>query len=139
MAPTPRRTGRGWRVRAADDAGTGVVGTLVGVTVFLTLLLFATQLALNLYAASTVTAAAFDGARIVAGSEAGGEPAACRDAEEHVRSLLGDLEVRFAWSVGADDVALTVVAERGTSLLRGLAVPFDTVERTVRIRREAFR
>ena len=117
------------------EAGTGAVGTLVGVTVFLTLLVFAVQVSLNLYAASTVTAAAFDGARLVAGSDA----APLDEAEAHVRSLLGDQDVDFTWEVGDEVVALTVVAERPTRLLRDLRLPFDTIERTVRVRREAVR
>ena len=40
-----------------DEAGTGMVASVVGVTAFLVLLMFAVQLALNLYATSTVTAA----------------------------------------------------------------------------------
>lgn len=117
------------------EAGVGAVGTLVGVTIFLTLLLFAVQLSLNLYAASTVTAAAFDGARLVAGSDS----MTVDDAEAHVRSLLGEQEVDFEWAIGDDVVALTVIAERPGRLLRDVRLPFDVVERTVRVRREAVR
>ena len=130
----PARRSSRTSTRSAE-AGTGAVGTLVGVTIFLTLLLFAVQLALNLYAASTVTAAAFDGARLVAGSDA----VTIDDAEAHVRSLLGDQRVEFEWVLGDEVVALTVIAERPTRLLRDVALPFDTIERTVRVRREAFR
>ena len=38
-----------------DERGTGMVSSIVGVTAFLSLLLFATQLVLNLYATSTCT------------------------------------------------------------------------------------
>lgn len=126
-SPTSTRSG---------EAGTGAVGTLVGVTVFLALLLLAVQTSLNLYAASTVTAAAFDGARIAAGADAGASPAALVAAEDHVRSLLGDQVVGFVWQVDEEAVALTVRATRPTRLLRDLPLPFDTVERTVRVRRE---
>jgi Flp pilus assembly protein TadG len=135
---TPASRSRRTSTRSAE-AGTGAVGTLVGVTVFLSLLLVAVQTSLNLYAASTVTAAAFDGARIVAGADAGADAPALAAAEEHVRSLLGDQVVGFAWTVDDEVVALTVTAVRPTRLLRDLPLPFDTVERTVRVRREAFR
>lgn len=136
MTPASRSSRTSTR---SAEAGTGAVGTLVGVTVFLSLLLLAVQASLNLYAASTVTAAAFDGARLVAGADAGAHVPALAAAEDHVRSLLGDQDVRFAWSVDDDVVALTVTAAAPTRLLRGLPLPFDTVERTVRVRREAFR
>lgn len=124
-----------------------MVSTLVGVTAFLTMLLFATQLVLNLYATSTVTAAAFDGARIVAGSE-GGESAEA-DAEAHVRSLLGryaaagTLELSWAYRdsdgiAGNDIVALTVDADHPTRLLR-MRLPFQHIRRTVTVRIESFR
>ena len=131
-----------------DERGTGVVSTLVGATAFLTMLLFATQLVLNLYATSTVTAAAFDGARIVAGSQ-GGESAEA-EAEAHVRSLLsrysaaGRLELSWAYRdtdavPGADVVALTVDADHPTRLLRVMRLPFQHVRRTVTVRIESFR
>jgi hypothetical protein len=136
MTPAARSSRTSTR---SAERGTGAVGTVVGVTVFLSLLLLAVQTALNLYAASTVTAAAFDAARIVAGAEAGAEPPALAEAEQHVRSLLGDQQLDLRWSVDDDAVALTVVAARPTRLLRAVPLPFDTVERTVRVRREAFR
>lgn len=136
MTPASRSSRTSTR---SAEAGTGAVGTLVGVTVFLSLLLLAVQTSLNLYAASTVTAAAFDGARIVAGSDAGADVAALVAAEDHVRSLLGDQDIGFSWSVDDDVVALTVTATRPTRLLPDLPLPFDTIERTVRVRREAFR
>ena len=55
-------------------------------TVFLTLLLFAVHLVLNLYATSVVTAVAFDAARVVAGSEGG--RAAEVVAEREARAVL---------------------------------------------------
>ena len=128
--PAPRSSPTSTR---SAESGAGAVGTLVGVTVFLTLLLFGTQLALNLYSASTVTAAAFDGARLVAG----GDAVSTDDAEAHVRSLLGDQRVDFEWAVGDEVVEVRVIAERPTRLLRDVPLPFDRVERTVRVRREA--
>jgi hypothetical protein len=120
-----------------------MVSSVVGVTAFLALLLFAVQLALNLYATSTVTAVAFDAARIVAGSDGG--PLAEEEAEAHVRSLLAE-PVSLHWDYrdtdtnpGPDLVALTVEVEHPTRLLSVMPIPFQHVVRTVRVRMETFR
>lgn len=131
-----------------DEAGTGMVSSVVGVTAFLSLLLFAVQLVLNLYATSTVTAVAFDGARIVAGARGGA--AAEADAEAHIRGLLDRYErsgsLRLSWEYqdtdavpGPDVVALTVEAEHPTRLLSVMRVPYQHIVRTVTVRMEAFR
>jgi hypothetical protein len=124
-----------------------MVSSVVGVTAFLSLLLFAVQLVLNLYATSTLTAAAFDGARIVAGASGGA--AAEADAERHVRGLLDGYDasaLSLEWSYrdvdtipGADVVALTVRAEHPTRLLATLPLPFQRVTRTITVRMESFR
>jgi hypothetical protein len=125
-----------------------MVSSVVGVSAFLVLLLFATQLALNLYATSVVTAAVFDGARIVAGADGG--PAAHADAERHIRDLLGSYEERGAleltWDYrdtdgapGADSVAVTVVAEHPTRLLDLVPIPFQRITRTIDVRLERLR
>ena len=122
-----------------------MVASVVGVSAFLVLLLFAVQLALNLYATSTVTAASFDAARIVAGGAGG--PAVEETAEAHLRGLLdGYDDLDLAWEYrdtdgrpGADVVALRVETEHPTRLLRGLPLPFQRVARTVTVRIEAFR
>lgn len=122
------------------ERGAGLVSTLGGVTMFLGLLLFAVHLVLNLYGTSTVTAVAFDAARIAAGSD--GDEAA---AEAYARRLLGGYVERGAleldWSASdADHVRLRVVAEHPTAdLLPLLDLPFDVTDRTVVVRREAFR
>jgi hypothetical protein len=123
------------------DAGAGLLGSVVGVAVFLVLLLFAVQVTLNLYVASAVTGAAFDAARVVAGSAGGDGSIAAAEAD--ARELLGRFEdgggrLDFAWVVSDEAVAVTVRARR-PSLLPGLPFPFDEVERTVRVRREAVR
>jgi hypothetical protein len=106
---------------------------------FLVLLLFAVQLALNLYATSVVTSVAYDAARQVAGSEGG--PAATSAAEARARSLLGRFTadggtLRFDWNTARDDVLeVEVVAER-PSLLANVRFPFQRVDRTVRVRWE---
>ena len=125
--------------RLGVESGTGLLGSIVGITVFLVLLLFAVQLALNLTATSAVTGVAYDAARIVAG-RAGGDDAA-GTAEAHARSVLGRFEqhggqLSFAWDLSSPDtVRLTVRAVR-PSLLAGVPFPFERVERTVTVRRE---
>ena len=132
--------------RARDDRGTGLIGTLAGVTVFLVLLLFAAQLLVNLYATSTVTAAAFDAARIVAGSEGGRDAEA--GAERHARDLLGTAgeSAAFEWTYddvdgdGAGDrVRLRVQTPSPTNLLPRLDLPFQHIDRTVTVRVERLR
>lgn len=123
----------------ADETGTGLIGSLVGVTVFLVLLLFAVQLALNLYATSAVTSVAFDAAREVAGSDGG--VASTDAAEARARALLDRFEaggghLEFQWNTGRDDaVVLRVVAER-KPLLANVSFPFQRVARTVTVRWE---
>jgi len=131
-----KRTPRPRSARSGADRGAGLIGTIAGVTVFLAFLLFAVQLLFNLYATSAVTAAAYDAARVVAGS-AGGDVAR---AEDHARQVLGRYaeRVTFQWSVDADTVALRVTAENPIFLLPavGGAVGFDEIDRTVRVRVE---
>jgi hypothetical protein len=107
--------------------------------VFLVLLLFAVQLALNLYATSAVTSVAFDAARQVAGSAGG--PSSAADAEARARRVLDRFEsgggrLVFVWDTSrADVLALTVEAER-PSLLPHVRFPFQHVQRTVTVRWE---
>ena len=120
-----------------NERGAGPIGAVVGVTAFLALLLFAVQLVLNLYATSVVTAAAFDGARIVAGSDGG--PAAEAEAEAHVRELLDGHDLDLTWAYDGDVVALTVETDHPTSLLGGMRLPYQRISRTVAVRWETFR
>ena len=93
----------------------------------------------NLYATSAVTAAAFDGARLAAGS-AGDRTAA----EAHVREVLGAYAARPGFAMRweedprREDVILTVRADNPSFLPPSLRTPlgFDTIERTVRVRIE---
>jgi hypothetical protein len=116
-----------------------LLGSIVGVTVFLVLLLFAVQLAMNLYATSAVTSVAFDAARQVAGSAA----VSPEDAEAHARAVLDDFDAEggqlaFDWHRSTpDEVVLEVRAVRPTPLLPAVRFPFQTVRRTVTVRREA--
>lgn len=109
---------------------------------FLALLLFAVQALFNLYAASVVTAVAYDAARQVAGAEGG--LSAASGAEAAARRALGRYadRVSFDWS-GSDTeaIVLRVRAQNPHVLLPALAGPvaFDQLDRTVRVRVEAFR
>ena len=100
---------RGHPERLTGDAGVGAVSSLVGVTVFLLLLLFAVQLTLNLYATSAVTSVAFDAARSVAATD--GDLSARNAAEAHARTVLDRFEedggrLEFAWDVTRPDVVV---------------------------------
>lgn len=121
---------------------------MLGVGAFLVLLLFATHLVLNLYAASTVTAIAFDAAREVAGSDGG--PVAEAAAEARARALLGGIgrpgTLEFDWRYPSTDgdgepdlVEVRVEARSPSRLLPAASLPFQTVERTVRVRLERLR
>lgn len=107
------------------------------------LLLLSVQVLFNLYATSAVSAAAYDGARLAAGSDGLDDSHARAAAEQHVRGLLGRygrerVELTWANDPTGRDVVLTVKAENPSFLPRGLRRPlgFDTIERTVRVRAE---
>ena len=123
--------------------GIGLVGSLAGVVAFLSFLLFAVQLAYDLYATSAVTSAAFDAVRVVAGGDAASGDTARADAEESVRRVLGRYgdRVAFTWSVDDDVVALRVQATNPSFLPAALRRPLrlDEVDRTVRARVERLR
>ncbi len=114
----------------------------MGFVVFLFLLLFSVQLLFNLYAASVVSAVTYDAATRVA--REGGAPPARADAEQAARTLLGGYgEVaRFDWSgTDADTVVLRVQVVAPSLVPRALGgvAPFGDLDRTVRVRVEAFR
>jgi hypothetical protein len=133
---------------SSSEAGTGLIGSIVGVTVFLVLLLFAVHLVLNLYGTSVVTAAAFDAARLRAGGA--GATASEAEAERQVLELLGGYaaggRLQMSWSYPdtdgdgeADVVALRVVAAHPTDLLAGVRFPFQNIDRTISVRMERLR
>ena len=125
-----------------------MIGSIVGVTVFLVLLLFAVHLVLNLYGTSVVTAAAFDAARLRAGG-AGAEVSEA-EAEQQVLDLLDGYRdggrLQLSWSYPdtdgdgeADVVALRIVAAHPTDLLTGIRFPFQDIDRTISVRMERLR
>lgn len=125
-------------MRRGDD-GVGLIGSIAGITVVLAVVAFATQIAFSLYATSAISAVAYDAARVVAGSD-GGDPGA---AEADARDAMGTYSerVRMDWSVGTGAVVLRVRAEHPSflpaSVRRTLRV--STMDRTIRVRREAVR
>lgn len=131
------------RRHALGDRGTGLISTVAGLLAFLAFLLFAVQLLLNLYATSTVTAAAGDAARLVAARGNARDAAAVARAEDHARALLGRFgeEVRFSWALDGGAVRLRVQAEAPRVVLPGLggALGFDEIDRTVVARIEELR
>lgn len=133
--PAPRRSVR--QPPQADphsETGTGPISAIVGVVILFVTLFFTLQTALLLYTRSVVTAAAFDGARLVAtGRMSEGE------AQFHVAHLLGNLTPRVIWSSDDETVRVTVDADAPSSaitVIRGLSLH---VTRTVVVRRERFR
>ncbi|MGZ4706390.1 MAG: hypothetical protein ACXWCM_16120 [Acidimicrobiales bacterium] len=141
MGRGPERRGR--------ERGAGLIGTIAGVLVFLAFLLFAVQLLIDLYATSAATSAAFDGARLVAGSRTDhatpdSVARAQAEAERRMRDELGELgdRVTFDWTGSDGDVvAVRVQGPAPRFLLPGLGGPlgFDTIDRTARVRVEVAR
>ncbi len=113
---------------------------------FLLFLLVGAHVLIHLYAASVLTANAFDAARVVSGAAAGVNRAQAQvQAEAEARQRLGSFEGRvapFDWSATTDDdVVLTVRGDTPDLLPSGIAnlVGMDTFERTIRLRVEVFR
>lgn len=127
----------------ADEAGTGLIASIVGVAVFLILLLLAVQVSFDLYAHSAVTAAALEAASAVAGSEAGASASAQADAVSNAREILGRYAAgaTFDWQVTPTTVELTV-SVHNPSLLPSFAVSglgMSEWRRSVVVRREMVR
>jgi hypothetical protein len=128
--------------RLHDERGTGLVATTAAVAAFLGFLFVAAHVLLHLYATSVVTAAAFDAARIVSGSDGG--PAARQTAVEHARALLGawtaEADVEFT-RIDEDAVSLRIRATSPSLVPRALAAatPLGHIDRTVTLRTERVR
>ena len=137
---TTRSAKSGSSCAAHGERGVGLIGTLAGVIAFLVFLLFAVQLAYDLYATSAVTSAAYDAVRVVAGADAARDAAARSRAEDDVRRVLGRYgdRVIFTWIVDNGVVALRVEAANPSFLPTALRRPLalDNVDRTVRARIE---
>lgn len=124
------------------DRGAGLIGTIAGVTVFLAFLTVAVQILMNLYSASVVTSAAYDAARQAASrGRTPIEAADKRSAEQHARSLLGQVgdKAAFSWDESDPEVIqLRVVARSPRFLLPVVdgALGLDVIDRTVTVRVE---
>ncbi len=120
------------------------MGTVVGITMFLVLLLFAVQVLFGLYAKSVVTAVTYDAAKNLAGSDQGDTPSGRSQAEATAKRQLGRFgqQTSFDWvGTDADSVRLTVRARRPTVLPRSLVdgSPLGDIKRTVHVRVERAR
>lgn len=134
-------TGRASLRRARGEAGSGPVSLAMGVAVLLGFLLLATQVLVHLTTTSTITAAAFDGARRGAVEDADG----CPSAVARSRAVLGSYGQRADVEVvchDTDDVVSVTV--RGPSPARalvrtpGTAAALEHIERTATVQREAW-
>lgn len=133
------------RPSGAGDVGASTIGTVAGVAVFLTLLLFAVQVLVGLYATSTVVAASQDAARRVASTrvdhgDPGARASAVRNAENQLRSLLGETgrDARIDWSFEDRSVRLHIVAEAPAILPSAIrdSTGLRTIDRTITVRIE---
>lgn len=134
------------RLRARHpEAGTGLIGTMAAVAAFLLFLLAAVQLAVNLFATSTVSAAGYDSARLVASRHVDHEdPRALAEAQDRAearfRRLVGEAadEADLTWTTTATTVRLRVVLDPPGILPRALGVDlgFDHLDRTFEVRIE---
>jgi hypothetical protein len=116
-----------------------MVGTFIGFTIFLVLLLFSAQFLVRLYATSTLTTTANRAAQQVADSP---DPAAAvPGAEAAARSGLGTFgatRTRFFWKeADLQQVVLEVTGQSPGFL--PLPSGWRTIERTVTVRTERFR
>ena len=130
----------------AGQAGTGLVGTTVGVTIFLAFLLLATQVLLGLYTTSLVTSAPVDAATAVARAADPTSGPTQQDASDRARRRLGAFARRenafeLDWSSTTADDVVVVVHARTMSLLPpsfGAALG-NRIDRTIHVRAEHLR
>ena len=125
--------------RPLDQQGTAIVGTLVGFSIFLILLLFSAQFLVRLYATSTLTSAATRAAQQVA--ESPNPASAVADAEAAARADLGAFgatRTRFVWKeADSQQVVLEVTGESPQFV--PMPAGWRAIDRTVTVRTERFR
>jgi hypothetical protein len=120
------------------ERGTGLIGSVAGVTMFLALLTVAVQVLVDLYQTSVVTAVGYDAARSVATRPE--QPLSTATAR--VRDRLGGIgdDAVIAWEIDEDDgvVRLHLVVPTRRFLLPAVAGPLgiDEVDRTISVRIE---
>ncbi|MGI8794010.1 MAG: TadE/TadG family type IV pilus assembly protein [Acidimicrobiales bacterium] len=144
MTRSRRSAAKAGEAKIWADDGAGLLPSAVGVMVFLVLLLFSVQICFALYANSTMTAAAWDAARIASGEDASADRASAEIAGDvHLRRVLGEFgdRVTTTWSWQDDRVSLTVRADQPGFLPSVLRRPLriDHFERTVLVRLERSR
>ncbi len=122
-----------------EQTGSSPLTSVFGIGVFLGFLLLAVQVLLHLFATSTVSAAAFDAAQLVA---AEGDTS-CGRAEAHADSLLGDYgsDVDFTCDDGAETVTVTITGPSPAPLIGGFTEwsGLGAIEREAQVRTEDFR
>ena len=130
------------------DRGSGLIGTIGGLLVFLALMLFAVQSLVAVFTRTMVTDAAYEGARLVAGARvAQNDPNAVRrarqDAEVVVRSMLGRFgdTVQLDWRASSSDTVTLRVRARpvGFAFVTLRALMPRIFDRTVHVRVERMR
>ncbi len=140
-----RLPGRSERRSCSGDDGTGLVASISGLLIFLVFLLFVCQLLLGLFARSTVSAAAYDGAHLVASkrtASAGDDWAVQNEAESRMRQLLGTAgqQANFDWTgTDADWVTVRVQVPAPRLGWPGFTRSPSTIERGAQVRVEAIR
>jgi hypothetical protein len=122
----------------AED-GASTIGSVFGVLIFLIFLLFSVQVLVHLFGSSTVSAVAFDNARLLAAGELDRDEAA-----ERIRTQLGRYGDEVTVDLTAstpDDVVVTVSGPSPARLVTMVTelAGLDGIERTVRVRVEDFR
>jgi hypothetical protein len=134
------------RTRTADEGGTGLVGSLFGVTAFLLLLLFAVQVLVGLYTTTVVTSAATDAANELSHTTDPTNRASQQAATDHATARLGAFAQRpggfsLEWTgTDGDDVVVTVHARKMTLLPAAFGSALgNRIDRTIRVRVERLR
>ena len=118
-----------------------MLGTMAAIFVFLVFLLFAVQLLVGLWGRSVVTAAAYDGARHVAGRQGQRNiGAAQQEAVDRIHQQLGGIgeHANITWRLSADTVEVRIEADNPRFLSPTIAGPLatDHIDRTVIVRVE---
>jgi hypothetical protein len=130
------------RQRTPSQAGSGLLGSVFGLGIIMTLLGLAVNVALGLWTRSTVDAIAYDAARYVATAPRGaGSDEAATDALRDARAMLGDYgrRVRLRFERTGDPVVLAVRAP-GVDLLPrvlGRSPTVGAIDRRIILARES--
>lgn len=121
------------------ERGSGLLGTVLGLGIFLLLMLAGVQVLTHLYATSVLEAVAYDAVQTVSAASGPG----IEQAEANARALLGGLgdDAAFLWDVGTEQVAVRITTS-GPSVLPTVVADrlgLSAIEREYRMRVETFR